>query len=880
MFKISKFFFFTFAISVLFSCNNTRLLQENQRLLMRNEFVLEGGKYTLEQSRAITYDLESYTKQKPNSKFLHFWAVSGFPIRLWLYNAAANVPCNTEKTSKKYKEQLAKAIKKSEQSLKKLSQLKILRDSSNYFAQRAKISADSAVVKQIIQRGKVCDTSGLRRWALFRSGEPPVIIDTFLQKRSAIAMQHSLNNQGYFKAKVWTEQRNLQKKYAAAVYHVNAGALYTLGDSVQYVSDDAAIINILQQHRKESFLLPKKTVSSKNFELERSRVVRLLKNNGYFYFSPNAVDFEGDTVSLKKERTHIKLKILPPPDSSLHHAYRMNEVRIYTDLKPENTKIPLAAQFDTIINRNGLDYYERQHTFMRREVLEKTFQVQRDSLFRLDNYERTLKRLRDLGVYKFTEVRFANADSANLHRLNAVVNLTPAKKMEWSYNGDIRNAFSSGQALGFTGGLQFLHHNLFKGAEQLSTSVEGGIETPLDFSDTRNIAYNFRENIEISSPRLIVPYQLRDSELRYRARTRFILSHARQVQGNIDNAAIAPISFNTIGVSIKSIAASIKPFFSSNIFATSMGYEWNESPTIRHNYTPLSIALQDITASADLTGDNKFLKKSFKPTFILGSNYSITRVYANSEKKQSLKLRGNFEMSGNIPFLFSKLIRNDTFLERASSVDYSQFLRLDGEMIYYKSLSATVSFAARFATGIGATYGHSIKDELPFYKQFSVGGPNSIRAWNIRQLGAGAQINNLTTNNQTGFQTGDIKLESSVELRFDIFEMMKGAIFADAGNVWSLRPTDNNAQFNTNTFLEQIALGIGTGTRLDFSYFVLRFDLAYPIRYPYLQHYDYEINQSVPTNTMATDTHWQTPSVFFRRGWQQPTLNIAVGYPF
>ena len=187
--QISKFICCVLAISGILACNGTRLLQENQRLLVRNEFVLEGSKYTLEQSRAISYDLEGYAKQKPNSKFLHFWAISGFPIRLWLYNTAANVRCSDEKAAKQYNKRLIKAVKNSEQSLKALSQLKILPDSSNYFAQWAKIRADSAVLLQIIQRGPICDTSGVRRWALYRSGEPPAIIDTILQKRSAVAMQ-------------------------------------------------------------------------------------------------------------------------------------------------------------------------------------------------------------------------------------------------------------------------------------------------------------------------------------------------------------------------------------------------------------------------------------------------------------------------------------------------------------------------------------------------------------------------------------------------------------------------------------------------------------------------------------------------------------------
>lgn len=174
-------------------------------------------------------------------------------------------------------------------------------------------------------------------------------------------------------------------------------------------------------------------------------------------------------------------------------------------------------------------------------------------------------------------------------------------------------------------------------------------------------------------------------------------------------------------------------------------------------------------------------------------------------------------------------------------------------------------------------------DEIPFGKQFYIGGANSIRAWNIRKLGAGSDISLLRNDNQAGYQTGDSKIELSSEYRFDVFEYFKGAVFLDAGNIWNSRSDNENAHFKFDNFLQQMAVGTGFGLRLDFSYFILRADLAWAIRYPYRQKSGYSTAAGdYFSEPDESGTYWRksTFDTFFKADWRSPQFNLALGYPF
>lgn len=334
-------------------------------------------------------------------------------------------------------------------------------------------------------------------------------------------------------------------------------------------------------------------------------------------------------------------------------------------------------------------------------------------------------------------------------------------------------------------------------------------------------------------------------------------------------------------------------FFRLNSFMANIGYTWRETTLKTHELFPVEITYVK-TGNKSLAFDsllkiNPALNSSFQNQFILGLRYGFTintqlrddidaKYNIKKTRKSNFYFNGTIELSGNIP----NALQSAFNMEKVDSIGYtlfnapySQFIRPVVDFRYYYQLSKRNKIATRFTAGLGYALGNST--QLPYIKQFSAGGTNSLRAFPARTVGPGTY--HYLDNDTLLFidQRGDIKLEANVEYRFDMIGPLKGALFVDAGNIWSLKYDSlrEGSQFQKDKFLKQIAVGTGVGLRMDFSFFVLRFDLAFPIRKVY------------PID--ATDTaqgnefRWAFDDINFgSKYWRRDNLvfNIAIGYPF
>ena len=312
-------------------------------------------------------------------------------------------------------------------------------------------------------------------------------------------------------------------------------------------------------------------------------------------------------------------------------------------------------------------------------------------------------------------------------------------------------------------------------------------------------------------------------------------------------------------------------------FNASFGYEWNKGREQHHLLNPIAVDFFLLPkvgqAFVSRLDSNLPLKSSFQEQVIIGPNYTFT--YNNSKTNSDwkyMKLRISLETAGNlIDGIFkaaSGSSEHDSVYQIANR-PFSQFFRAEVDWSNFLKMNNHSQFCIRTYAGVGVPYGNSIS--LPFIKQFFVGGPNSLRGFQIREVGPGAYVpDTLVFNPRTGQksnvgffnQTGDIKLESNVEIRFDIYKFLKGAIFADAGNVWTLvKDAVPNGQFDFRTFWSQFAVDAGAGLRMDFNYFVIRFDYGFPLRDP----------------RRIFGQRWQFDNgVAFKNG----ALQLAIGYPF
>ena len=302
-----------------------------------------------------------------------------------------------------------------------------------------------------------------------------------------------------------------------------------------------------------------------------------------------------------------------------------------------------------------------------------------------------------------------------------------------------------------------------------------------------------------------------------------------------------------------------------NTFKSSFGYLWKENERKEHELKVTEITFVNSTNVTDLYNqqitDNESLAKVIEKQLIFGPTYSYT--YTNTmlkQKKHTFYFKGSMDLSGNAAGLLMGA-NSSTEPKKILDVPFSQFIKIESDFRQYLNLGGELQLASRAIFGLGFAYGNS--RELPFIKQFFIGGTNSIRAFRARSIGPGTFDGNIQN---TGFlpdQSGDVKLELNTELRGKIYNFIKGAVFIDAGNIWLLNdnPLKPGSQFN-GKFLEQLAIGTGVGLRFDFSFLILRTDLAFPLKYPSSKEFN-SIN--------LFDNSWQKNNLVF---------NLAIGYPF
>jgi hypothetical protein len=308
-------------------------------------------------------------------------------------------------------------------------------------------------------------------------------------------------------------------------------------------------------------------------------------------------------------------------------------------------------------------------------------------------------------------------------------------------------------------------------------------------------------------------------------------------------------------------------FYTLHGFNASFGYEWNQNAFKRHIFNPINFTLFLLPKKGDAFTDrinkNPLLKNSYQEQIILGPSY--TYFYTNQRSKTDNKylyFRVNLEAAGNLlmaGYSLANLNKSKPLPYQIFGKDFSQYVRSEFDLRGYYQLTKHSSLAGRVFIGLAVPYGNSTS--VPFVKQFSCGGPNSLRGFLVREVGPGSYTDTTLSKTSSFFsQTGDVKLEGNVELRFDIFKWFKGALFTDVGNVWLIKRDASrpNANFDFERFVKEFAIDVGAGVRLDFNYFVVRVDYGIGIRNP----------------TLLDSTKW------YINKKNPGRLQLAIGYPF
>ena len=727
-------------------------------------------------------------------------------------------------------------------------------------------------------------------------GEQPAIYSDSLSRRSVADMIDYLRYQGYFDATAYHEADRGKRRRVNLIYHVQPRRRYLI-DSVAYTSPDPALDSLLQAARASSELQPGTPLDLTKFDREKARLAGYLRDQGYAFFSGGYFDqLEIDTTR-RSGYADVFLSILPARRADAYRRYRVGQVTVLTDFSP------LAEgnyRLDTVVD--GVRFLSNQPRFrVRPEVLRRSIFLETGAYHKRSDLDKTNLSLSGLGIYRFVRIN-QQVDSTADYRLNYQLQLTPGKRMslgtDLDFNYTRRNGgVGANNLLGVSVGPTFQNRNLLRGAELLTTGLRGGVEVnPLAAISTDT----FLNTIDLAANATLYLPRFKDVGL-YRLLNRLPSPFGGRIISNDFLEQLRERASTRYSVGYEYL--SIRDFYAYTLANARLGYDFKRSATTTYRINHLAVDVLDptILPNFDLILDNsEFLRQSIGEQYffsLLFRNIEYTRNGRPDLRGRSLAWFGQFEVAGAEVSAVNSLVNalsgtTRTFTPKANAT-FAKYVVASADVRYLKRFTPKRSFAARFFLGAGRPFGGS--RTVPFVKQFFAGGANSMRAWQPRALGPGGFVDTLSLtseNNLRLFQTGDLRLEINAEFRFPLISYfnLQGAAFVDVGNVWTFDdfPDRPGAQFlfrrrpNTDgtfvhqPFYRQLAVGAGTGLRLDLSYFIFRLDVAMPVRYNYPQDGRGDIiardGSPIPESAYWTDLRGF--------GFRRLTFQLGLGYPF
>lgn len=693
-------------------------------------------------------------------------------------------------------------------------------------------------------------TKWYNRW-LRRMGQPPAIYNPELTDASARQLRLAMINRGYLGANVTTDTI-INGKKIDVIYNVVTGEPHRIA-SITYDIPDPAISRIILADSLRFTLKPGDRLDRDLLDAERTRLTTRLRNRGYYAFTKEYITFLSDTIAGSKE-VALTMQLQPPrgnpTDSTVRHSqYFIRDVIFVTDYRPGRTlRQSLKAATDTFSSRGYKFIYDNDRWLKPATMQEKCF-IGPDKRYSAADIDRTYEYMSRLGIVKSINIEMQPAGESNGRKwLDAYILLSRNKTQGITF--DVEGTNSEGD-FGFGLGLTYQHRNVAHRSRMLTVRFRTAYES-LSGNLDGLINNNYQEyagEIGMTFPKFAMPFLSGNFRKRVKATTEVALSFNYQK----------------------------RPEYTRIIAGAAWRYNWgNSSNRTRRTFDLLNINYvylpkRTLDFLDQIAPTNPLLRYSYEDHFIMNIGYtyyhtnrrlpSAGSVRSNIIQPYVYTVRASAETAGNMLYAISSLSgqhRHDG-VYKVFGIQYSQYAKAEGEYSLVRNFNNRHSLAFRAGAGIGVPYGNS--KALPFEKRFYAGGANNVRGWGVRTLGPGEFDGR---NSVTDFinQCGDISLIASVEYRAKLFWVFEGALFVDAGNIWTIRDYENQTGgvFRFNKFWKQIAASYGIGLRMDFTYFLLRLDLGMKAH-----------------NPAANQEPW--PIVHPRWG-RDATFHFAVGYPF
>lgn len=680
-------------------------------------------------------------------------------------------------------------------------------------------------------------TRWYNRW-LRRVGQAPVIYDPELTEASRRQLEQAIVNRGYLNATVSTDTiSNPAKKRMEVRYLINAGSPHRIS-SIDYNIDDPAVRHIVLADTSVADIHAGMPLDRTMLDNERTRIATILRNAGYFEFNREFINYTADTVAGSKD-VALTLNLRSPSartsesgqgsrtrlgalaDSLLavdpgHHRYEFNRVVFLVEGEGG-----LGNLRDTVEYHSKTFVYS-DDCYLRPQLLDDMCYIEPGSEYSARAIERTYEALGRLSIVKFINIEMEAAGrKGSTGLLDAYIHLSRNKKQ--GITAELEGTNSEGD-LGFGLGLTYQHRNLARGSETLTTKLRASYESLSGNVDglVNNRYTEYAAEVGITFPQFECPFLSKRIKQKFLASTEFAVSFNYQE----------------------------RPEYTRIIAGAAWKWKWQQQRTDelrRQTFDLIDINYVRLPRSTinfidQIAPSNPLLRYSYEDHFImrLGYTYSHTnrRVATATSNAFSIQpyvtsLRVSGETAGNLLYGLSSLVgqKRSDGVYKILGIQYAQYVKGEIDYTYTRNLNSRNALSAHVGFGIAVPYGNS--SMVPFEKRFYAGGANSVRGWGVRTLGPGAYD---ARNSVTDFinQCGDIRLDLSLEYRAKLFWVFEGALFIDAGNIWTIRNYENQpgGEFKFNKFYKQIAAAYGVGLRMDFTYFLLRFDLGFKAHNP------------------------------------------------
>jgi outer membrane protein assembly factor BamA len=688
------------------------------------------------------------------------------------------------------------------------------------------------------------------RWVnrfLRKMGDRPVIYNEALARRSENEITKALQNMGYMGATVVTKTK-IKKKKLKLSFDIASGKPYTI-HSIKREINDPKIATYLQGDSLYSLLKKGMPFSVTVLNAERQRITDHLLRNGYYRFNKDFIAYAADTVK-NTFRVDLTLQVLSyrahindAPGN--HNQYTLNSVSFLMDYDIMQSSSLNSINASDSIHYNGIPIYYSHKPYLRPKILANNLFLQPGSLYDERDVQRTYNNFGRLSALKYTNIRFVETRIGDNTKLDAYILLTKNKPQSVSF--EVEGTNSAGD-LGVAAAVSYHHRNLFRGSERLSLKFRGAYEAISGLTqDYKNDNYTeYGVETSINFPRFLFPFLSSTFRRGIRATTEFGMQYNYQ----------------------------IRPEFSRMVASAFWSYQWIERQRVQHRidlidinylYMPwISGTFKDLYTGSK----NYILEYNYKDRLIVRMGYTYNHNSKgagptnNTIASNSYSVRAGIESAGNILYAFSKLAhlpRNAKGEYSLLNIPFAQYLKADFDFAKNIVMDERNALAYHFGMGIAVPYGNA--DVIPFEKRYFSGGANSVRGWSVRGLGPGSFSGDGNFLNQSG----DIKIDAGIELRSDLFWKFQGALFIDAGNIWTLHNHNEEqpgGKFKFNKFYKQIAAAYGLGLRLDLGFFVIRVDGGMKAIDPV-----YESGK-------------QKYPLFRPRFGRDFALHFAVGYPF